>query len=174
MDFTEGGVVVMNGAKTSLVSKVKEKQDQDLILLELKATVHKQKVMAFEQEGDSVLRYQGRLCVPRVDELQERIMEIAHSSIYSIHSGSTKMYRNLREIYWWNSMKKGIDEFVAKYLNCQQGVMRFDKKRKLSTPYIRPYRISKRIGTVAYELELPLELVAVHPVFHISILKKCI
>ncbi|WMV46551.1 hypothetical protein MTR67_039936 [Solanum verrucosum] len=79
MDFTEGGAVVMYGDESSLVSKVIEKQDQDPILLELKANVHKQKVMAFEQGGDGVLRYQGRLCVPRVDELQERIMEEAHS-----------------------------------------------------------------------------------------------
>ncbi|WMV18772.1 hypothetical protein MTR67_012157 [Solanum verrucosum] len=34
-------------------------------------------------------------------------------------------------------------------------------------------RISKRIGNEAYELELPQELAEVHPVFHISMLKKC-
>ncbi|WMV40961.1 hypothetical protein MTR67_034346 [Solanum verrucosum] len=54
-----------------------------------------------------------------------------------------------------------------------KGVMRFGKKGKLSPWYICPYRISKRIGNVTYELELPSELEAVHPVFHISILKKC-
>ncbi|WMV26128.1 hypothetical protein MTR67_019513 [Solanum verrucosum] len=76
--------------------------------------------MAFEQGEDGVLKYQGRLCVPRADELQERNMEEDHSSRYSIHLGSTKMYRDLREIYWWNSMKKSIVEFVAKCPNCQQ------------------------------------------------------
>ncbi|WMV58233.1 hypothetical protein MTR67_051618 [Solanum verrucosum] len=30
------------------------------------------------------------------------------------------MYRDLREVYWWNSMKKGIAEFVVKCPNCQQ------------------------------------------------------
>ncbi|WMV32509.1 hypothetical protein MTR67_025894 [Solanum verrucosum] len=55
-----------------------------------------------------------------------------------------------------------------------KGVMRFGKKGKLSPRYIGPYRIAKRIGNVAYELELPQELAAVHPVFHISMLKKCI
>ncbi|WMV51525.1 hypothetical protein MTR67_044910 [Solanum verrucosum] len=54
-----------------------------------------------------------------------------------------------------------------------KGVMRFGKKGNLSPRYIGPYRISKRIGNVAYELELPQELAAVHPVFHISMLKKC-
>ncbi|WMV36956.1 hypothetical protein MTR67_030341 [Solanum verrucosum] len=54
-----------------------------------------------------------------------------------------------------------------------KGVMRFGRKGKLSPQYIGPYRISKRMGNVAYELELPQELAAVHPVFHISMLKKC-
>ncbi|WMV40802.1 hypothetical protein MTR67_034187 [Solanum verrucosum] len=52
--------------------------------------------------------------------------------------------------------------------------MRFGKKGKLSPWYIGPYRIAKRIDNVAYELELPQELAAVHPVFHISMSKKCI
>ncbi|WMV37969.1 hypothetical protein MTR67_031354 [Solanum verrucosum] len=54
-----------------------------------------------------------------------------------------------------------------------KGVMRFGKKAKLSPRYIGPYKTSKRVGNVAYELELPQELAAVHPVFHISMLKKC-
>ena len=51
--------------------------------------------------------------------------------------------------------------------------MNFCKKEKLNPPYIGPYRISKRIDNVAYELDLPQELAMVHPVFHIFILKKC-
>ncbi|KAH0646574.1 hypothetical protein KY284_034458 [Solanum tuberosum] len=97
MDSIEGGVAVMNGAESSLVSEVKEKQDQDPILLELKAHVHKQKVLGFEQGGDGVLRYQGRLCVPRLDGLQKRIMEEVHISRYSIHRSFTKMYLIYRE-----------------------------------------------------------------------------
>ncbi|WMV18364.1 hypothetical protein MTR67_011749, partial [Solanum verrucosum] len=54
-----------------------------------------------------------------------------------------------------------------------KGVMRFGKKGKLSPRYIGHYRISKRIDNIAYELELPQELVAVHSIFHISMLKKC-
>ncbi|WMV50498.1 hypothetical protein MTR67_043883 [Solanum verrucosum] len=53
-----------------------------------------------------------------------------------------------------------------------KGVMRFGKKGKLSPRYIGPYRISKRISNIAYKLELPPELAAVHPVFPISILKN--
>ena len=52
-------------------------------------------------------------------------------------------------------------------------VMRFGKKGKLSPRYVCPYKILKRTGKVEYELELPAKLAAVHPVFHISLLKKC-
>ncbi|WMV08097.1 hypothetical protein MTR67_001482 [Solanum verrucosum] len=55
-----------------------------------------------------------------------------------------------------------------------KGVVRFGKKRNLSFLYIGPYRIFKQIGNVVYELELPQELAAVHLVFHISMLKKCV
>ncbi|WMV25951.1 hypothetical protein MTR67_019336 [Solanum verrucosum] len=54
-----------------------------------------------------------------------------------------------------------------------KGVMSFGNKGKLSPQYIGPYRISKSVGKVAYELELPQELAAVHLVFHISMLKRC-
>ena len=53
-----------------------------------------------------------------------------------------------------------------------KGVMRFGKNGKISPQYIGPYRISKRVGSVAYELELPQELVVIHPLFHISMLKN--
>ncbi|WMV24039.1 hypothetical protein MTR67_017424 [Solanum verrucosum] len=54
-----------------------------------------------------------------------------------------------------------------------KGVMRFGKKGKLSPRYVGTYKILKIVGKVAYELELPTELAAVHPIFHISLLKKC-
>ena len=48
---------------------------------------------------DGVLRMQGRICVPNVDGLRELILEEAHSSRYSIHPGTAKMYQDLRQHY---------------------------------------------------------------------------
>ncbi|XP_070030483.1 uncharacterized protein [Nicotiana sylvestris] len=67
---------------------------------------------------DGVLRLQGCLCVPNIDGLRERILEEAHILRYFIHSGDTKMYRDLRQHYWWRRMKKDIVEYVARCLNC--------------------------------------------------------
>ncbi|WMV49396.1 hypothetical protein MTR67_042781 [Solanum verrucosum] len=116
----DGGVIVQNGSKSSLVAGVKEKKDSDPILLQLKGAVHQQKVEVFFPGGDGVLRYQGHLCVPNVGELRQQILTEAHYSRYSIHPGATKVYRDLREVYWWNSMKRDTANFVAKCPNCQR------------------------------------------------------
>ena len=55
-----------------------------------------------------------------------------------------------------------------------KGVVRFGKNGKLSPRYVGPYKVMRRIGKVAYELELPSEMDLVHPVFHVSMLRKCV
>ncbi|XP_069143510.1 uncharacterized protein [Solanum lycopersicum] len=52
--------------------------------------------------------------------------------------------------------------------------MIFRNKGNINPRYVGPYKILKRVGKVAYELELPAELREVHPVFHISFSKKCV
>ena len=53
-----------------------------------------------------------------------------------------------------------------------KGVMRFGKKGKLSPRYIGPFEILERIGAVAYRLALSPDLSLIHPVFHVSMLRK--
>ena len=55
-----------------------------------------------------------------------------------------------------------------------KGVMRFGKKGKLSPRFIGPFEILSRVGEVAYKLALPPSLSAVHPIFHVSMLRKYI
>ncbi|GJY45697.1 hypothetical protein Tco_0434760 [Tanacetum coccineum] len=61
-------------------------------------------------------------------------------------------------------------------LSCftRKGVIRFEKRGKLNPRYIRPFKILKKVGLVAYKLELPEEISNVHSTFHISNLKKCL
>ena len=50
-------------------------------------------------DSEDTLRLGTRLCVPDVDELRKEIIEEAYFSAYSIHSGSTKMYHDLKNTY---------------------------------------------------------------------------
>ena len=58
------------------------------------------------------------------------------------------------------------------YCSPMKGVMRFGKRGKLSPRYIAPFEVLKRVGEVAYELAFPPGLSGVHPVFHVSMLKR--
>lgn len=71
-------------------------------------------------------------------------------------------------------MEFEVDDWVYLKISPMKGVMKFRKRGKLSPRYVRPYGILRRMRNVAYELELPSELASVHPVFHVSLLKKCI
>ena len=118
--------------------EVKQKQESDPILLELKNAVNNQRVEDFSQGGDGVLHYQGRLCVPDVGEFRQHILEEAHNSTYSIHPGATKMYRGLREVYWWNGMKSDIADFVSKCPNCHQVKVEHQKPGGMTQEIIIP------------------------------------
>ena len=63
-------------------------------------------------------------------------------------------------------------EQVLLKVSPMKGVMRFGKRGYLSPRYIGPFEVLKRVGEVAYELALPRGLSGVHPVFHVSMLKR--
>jgi hypothetical protein len=54
------------------------------------------------------------------------------------------------------------------------GTRRFQVHGKLAPRYIGPYKVLKRVGVVAYRLELPEEMSNIHPVFHASQLRRCL
>ncbi|XP_070036773.1 uncharacterized protein [Nicotiana tomentosiformis] len=120
VDAKGGRILVQNTAKSSFVTEVKERQHEDPELIKSRESIPQQRQTLFELTGDGVLRYQGCLCVPSVGELCAKILSEAHYSRYAVHPGATKMYRDLRQIYWWNGMKKDIAEMVAQCPNCQQ------------------------------------------------------
>ncbi|WVZ71093.1 LOW QUALITY PROTEIN: hypothetical protein U9M48_019717 [Paspalum notatum var. saurae] len=64
-------------------------------------------------------------------------------------------------------------DFVYLKVSPLHGTKRFHTRGKLAPRYTRPFRIKMKVGDLAYELELPEHLSEVHPVFHVSQLRKC-
>jgi hypothetical protein len=60
-----------------------------------------------------VLWYKGRICVPNIKELKDKILQEAHDSGYSIHPGGNKMYHDLRATYLWYRMKRDVAGYVT-------------------------------------------------------------
>jgi hypothetical protein len=58
--------------------------------------------------------------VPDIPEIKGLILKEAHETPYSIHPGSTKMYIDLKELFWWNNMKRDIAKYVAECHTCQR------------------------------------------------------
>ena len=78
----------------------------------------KNKDLYCDEQG--VIKIGERIYVPDKEELRRKILEEVHCSAYAMHPGSTKMYQDLKDHYWWKGMKKNIAEYVSKCLTCQQ------------------------------------------------------
>ena len=89
-------------------------------MIKLKEEIEKENKAEFQIRDDDMIVKGQRMCVLEYGELKRDIMEEAHSSAYAMHPGSTKMYKTLKEHYWWNGMKKKIVGFVSRYLTYQQ------------------------------------------------------
>ena len=74
----------------------------------------------FRIGSDGMLMFGACMCVPNDSDLRRSILEEVHSSAYAMHLGSNKLYRNLREIFWWKGMKNDVAEFVARCMTCEQ------------------------------------------------------
>ena len=103
-----------------LVDRILEAQLEDPYLMSMRRKVEEGEQSDFAIRDDGSLVIGFRLCFPTIEELKRKILEEAHNSTYPMHPGSTKMYRTLKEYYWWSGMKRGVAEYVSKCFICQQ------------------------------------------------------
>ncbi|WVZ93490.1 hypothetical protein U9M48_039465 [Paspalum notatum var. saurae] len=217
-------------------------QKKDKGMAHIRDGINEKKKACFKLDEEGVLWFKDRLVVPKDMELRKKILDEAHTSMFTMHPSSNKMYQDLKQKFWWIRMKREIAKYVSECDVCQRvkaghlkpageyvtfgpdlvtqaeeqvkfirsnlkraqsrqksysdnrrrpldfeegdhvylrvspmkGVHRFGVKDKLARRYIGPFKITERCGSVAYRLELPPHLAAVHDVFHVLQLKKCL
>jgi hypothetical protein len=88
------------------------------------------KVTCFHEDAEGTLRFKERLVVPKKEALKKKILDEAHTTRYSIHPRSTKMYHDLRQQFWWIRMKREVARYVSECDTC----------RKVMADYMKPGR----------------------------------
>jgi hypothetical protein len=76
------------------------------------------KVACFREDAEGALWFKERLVVPRSEALKKKILDEAHTSRYSVHPGSTKMCHDLRQQFWWMTMKCEAALYISECDTC--------------------------------------------------------
>jgi hypothetical protein len=95
-------------------------QKNDAVMAHIKRMIQEgdPKVACFYEDAKGTLWFKDRLVVPRKEALKRNILNEAHTSRYSIHLGSTKMYHDLRQQFWWIRMKRETARYVSECDTC--------------------------------------------------------
>jgi hypothetical protein len=103
-----------------------------------------------------------------VKETEERVQRIIHNLKKA--QARQKSYADKRRmpLYFLEG------DYVYLKVSPMKGVSHFGVKGKLAPRYIGPFPILEQCGPVAYRLQLPETWSAVHNVFHVPQLKKCL
>ncbi|GJX88372.1 putative nucleotidyltransferase, ribonuclease H [Tanacetum coccineum] len=112
---SEGYIAIIK-IEPILILRIKEAQKEDGELWHVLEHLKEGKQGEFWVDNNGVIWYGNRLCILNDSSLREVILTEAHSSPFSIHPGSTKMYRDLKQNFWWNGIKHDVARFVAKCL----------------------------------------------------------
>jgi hypothetical protein len=96
--------VVME-VEPTLEAKIREGQLEYAKLKEIQQLIRDNKTSDFSEDSQGTLWLGKRICVTNEKTIKELILREAHDSAYSIHPGSTKMYKDLKTHYWWYGMK---------------------------------------------------------------------
>ncbi|KAL0557215.1 hypothetical protein IC582_005733 [Cucumis melo] len=127
-DFERAKIAVSVGEVTSQLAQlsVQSTLRQRIIVAQLNDPylVEKHRLVEVGQGDDFSISFDdglmldGRLCVPKNSAVKTELLT-EHSSPFTMHPGSTKMYRDLRCVYWWRNMKREVADSVSRCLVCQ-------------------------------------------------------
>jgi hypothetical protein len=114
---TEG--VIIN-VEPTLEQEIHKGQIGDAKIQEIKDLITEGRGPEFTKDEQGTIWFKNRICVPEIDSVRGTILKEADDSDYSIHSGSTKIYQDLKQTYWWYGLKRDEAAHVAMCDVCQR------------------------------------------------------
>jgi hypothetical protein len=99
---------------------VAQKNDECIAHIRRRMQEGDPKIACFWEDVEGTLWFKYRLVVPKREVLKKKILDEAHTLRYSIHPGSTKMYHDLRQQFWWTRMKHKTAHYVSECDTCQK------------------------------------------------------
>ncbi|TYK11149.1 ty3-gypsy retrotransposon protein [Cucumis melo var. makuwa] len=112
--------ILYHPGKANVVADTLSRKSNDPYLVEKRGLEEAGQAVEFSISSDGGILFERHLCVPSDGAVKTELLSKAHSSPFSMHLGSTKMYQDLKRVYWWRDMKREVAEFVSKCLVCQQ------------------------------------------------------
>jgi len=102
-----------------LEDRIKKAQDKDEEIQHFKEQSSKKELPGFRVDEQGMLWYEDWICVSKDKAIRRLILDEAHHLAYSIHPGSTIMYMDLKQRYWWSRMKEDITKYVVQSDTCR-------------------------------------------------------
>jgi hypothetical protein len=106
--------------ESTLEQEIRKGQESDEKIKEIKTLIGLGTVPDFTEDDQVIVWFKKRICVPEIEHLRQLILREAHDSAYPIHPGSTKMYQDRKEKYWWYGLKRDVATHVALCDMCQR------------------------------------------------------
>jgi len=77
----------------------------DLQLEQIRKELLVGKAPRFVIHEDGTIRFHNWVCVPTVEEPKKKILDKGHNILHSVHPGGNKLYKDLKQTFWWSNMK---------------------------------------------------------------------
>jgi hypothetical protein len=119
LGIVQQGTLMHLKLESVIQQKIIDAQRTDKGMKYIHKKIEASKATCFRKDNQGVLWFKDRIVVPTDVELRQQILDETHLIRYSIHPGSTKMYQDLKQHYWWTKMKIEIARYVAKCDTCK-------------------------------------------------------
>ena len=98
--------------KSKLLDRIKKGEKKESTVQKSMKSVQKRELPDFNFGLDEILQFRKQIVGPKDNELKKEILEETYQAKFTVYSGRNKMYQNLKNLYWWESMRKEIAQFV--------------------------------------------------------------